>query len=175
MGKLLGPVSTGAPWGQVLMRLVRILRPQACIEIGAAAGFSAAYQAAALELNGGGRLVTIESSPECAALARETLSSLGLERAEVLVGRGEQRLPDAFAEAGPFQLAFQDDDHRRRGTLGLADLLIESLSPRGVLLVDDIGLSAGMRRAWRALAADSRFSVAADCGRVGVGVKAPNR
>ena len=120
-----------------------------------------------------GRLITIESSRECAALARETLSSLRLERAEVLVGRGEERVPGAFAEAGPFQLAFQDDDHRRRGTLSLADRLIESLSPRGVLLVDDIGLSAGMRRAWRTLAGDSRLAIAADCGRAGVGVKAP--
>jgi predicted O-methyltransferase YrrM len=173
MARLLGPVSTGVNWGRAMLRLVRALRPSSCVEVGSAAGFSAAYQAAALELNGGGRLISIEASPECAAIARETLSALGLERAEVLVGRGEERLREAVDEAGPFQLAFQDDDHRRSGTIEMADRLVDSLSPGGALLIDDVHLSIGMRRAWRTVARDPRFAVAAGCGKVGVGVRRP--
>ena len=42
------------------MRIVRELSPRACLELGAGYGISAAYQGAALELNGSGTLTTME-------------------------------------------------------------------------------------------------------------------
>jgi predicted O-methyltransferase YrrM len=164
--------STRPPRGLFLMGLVRSLRPSSCVEIGSALGFSAAYQAAGLEINGSGKLVCIEASADCAGLARETLSTLGLERAEVLVGRGAERLGEVAESSGPFQLAFLDDDHRRAGTIEMADLLIEALAPGGVLLIDDIRLSRGMLRGWKVVSRDPRLSTASDLGRMGMCVRA---
>jgi predicted O-methyltransferase YrrM len=163
--------STRSARGLFLMELVRALRPSSCVEIGSAAGFSAAYQAAGLEINGSGRLICIEASADCAAIVRETLSTLGLDRAEVLVGRGPERLGEAAESSGPFQLAFLDDDHRRAGTIEMADLLIGALAPGGVLLIDDIRLSVGMRRGWKAVSQDPRLRIASDLGGMGVCVR----
>jgi predicted O-methyltransferase YrrM len=164
--------STRSDRGLFLMGLVRALRPSSCVEVGSALGFSAAYQAAGLEINGSGQLICIEASADCAEIARETLSTLGLERAEVLVGRGTERLREVAESSGPFQLAFLDDDHRRAGTIEMADLLIEALAPGGVLLIDDIRLSMAMRRGWKVVSRDPRLSTASNLGGMGMCVRA---
>ena len=46
------------------MRLVRELRPHSCLELGTGVGVSAGYQAAAMELNGVGRLLTLDGSAD---------------------------------------------------------------------------------------------------------------
>ena len=171
--RLASVMSTKVPRGLFLMGLVRALRPSSCVEIGSAAGFSAAYEAAGLELNGHGELTCIEASADCAAIAAETLSALGLDvRARVVQGRGSDRIDEFAARSGPFQLAFLDDDHRRAGTLETADPLIDALSPDGVLLIDDIRLSSGMWRGWKQLREDPRLKFATDLGWSGVCVRA---
>lgn len=172
VARLASEVSAGAEWGTVMLRLTRALRPTSCVEIGSAAGFSAAYSAAGLELAGSGRLVCIEASADCAGITRETFSELGLQRADVLQGRGAERLPDVVEKTGPLQLAFLDDDHRRRGTIDMAGQLLDALSPGGVLLIDNVHHSLGMRWAWSAVSGDSRLSTAVDCGGIGVCVRA---
>ena len=62
------------------------------LEMGTCVGISAAYQAAALNDNGAGRLVTLEGYAELAAEAQELWSNLGLSNVEVIVGRFAQTL-----------------------------------------------------------------------------------
>lgn len=168
-----GLVSTAPRGGRLLLWVVRALRPRTCLELGTGAGFSMAYESAALELNGGGRLIGVEASEDCAALTRETLSAVGLEgSSQILVGRGEERIDDAVQAMGPLEFAYEDEDHRPAATIAVADRLIEALAPGGVLLIDDIHLAwSGMHRAWRAIERDPRLAVAADCGKTGVCVR----
>lgn len=155
-------------WGRVLFNLVRHTRPASCIEMGTSLGISAAYQAAALELNGTGALVTLEGAPAIAELAREHLARLGLGRAEVVVGRFQDTLPSVLEARRPVDYVFVDGHHDEHATLGYFQRLLPFLADSALLVFDDIAWSDGMRRAWATLARDPRVTTAVGLGPVGL-------
>jgi len=77
-----------------LFRMVRLLRPLRCLELGTGLGVTAAYIGAALELNGGGTLIRIEGCPRLAQLATDNLRRLGLPRVSVQAGRFQDVMPE---------------------------------------------------------------------------------
>lgn len=155
-------------WCAVLFGLVRRLRPASCVELGTCVGISAAYQAAALALNGHGRIATLEGSPEIAAVARETLA--GQDRAGVVVGPFDATLAGVLAAAAPVDFFFNDGHHDRAATLRYLDVAAPHLADGAVVVFDDVDWSAGMRAAWAAIQADARFAVTLDLGSVGIGI-----
>ncbi len=157
-------------WGAILFGLVRRLRPASSVELGTCVGISAAYQAAALALDGHGRLATLEGSPEIAAVARETLAGLGLDRAAVVVGPFDATLAGVLERAAPVSFFFNDGHHDRDATLRYLDAAAPHLAPDAVVVFDDIDWSAGMRAAWAAIETDVRFAVTVDLGAVGVAI-----
>ena len=69
-----GEISLGskpALWALFLFKLIRAVQPELAIELGTCIGISAAYQSAAQQLNGKGRLITIEGSETIAGLAKK--------------------------------------------------------------------------------------------------------
>lgn len=156
--------------GLLLMRLVRELSPASCLEIGTGFGISAAYQAAALELAGQGRLVTVDVAPGPAAIASEGLAELGLERrVDVLVGEAGEVLRSALEASSPVDFALIDADHRPEATLRDFEAVAPHLGAPAVLVFDDVGLSwAGMREAWRLVRAHPRVTATAHLGRLGL-------
>lgn len=156
-----------SPLGALLLfRLVREFRPSRCVEMGTNLGVSAAYQAAALALNGGGELHTIEGSPALARYAREHLASLGLA-AEVHEGWFSRVLPGLLARAAPLDYVFIDGHHDGPATVGYFAQIHPSLSPGALVVFDDIAWSAGMAEAWRTIQADPRVRVAIGLGVMG--------
>jgi predicted O-methyltransferase YrrM len=172
------PVQAAAPWVSLprewclfLMRLVRELAPRSCLELGTGFGVSGAYQAAALALNGGGKLVTLEAAEEYAEIAEQGFSSLGLEqRAVVRVGRISDTLGSVLAQAAPIDYALLDADHTEQGTVGCFRAILPHLSEGAIVVFDDIGWTAEMKRAWAAIRDDPRVSTAVGFRRVGVAV-----
>jgi predicted O-methyltransferase YrrM len=171
--------STRPRWAYLLFRLVRELRPGAVLELGACVGVSAAYQAAALELNANGRLVTLEGAPVLAARAATTLNDLGLSgRATVVEGPFAGTLDTALADMPPVGLAFVDGHHVESATLDYTERILRAAADEAVIVFDDIRWSPGMRRAWAAIAADPRFALTVDLRRFGIAVvsaSAPTR
>jgi len=157
-------------WGAFLMRLVRELRPRSCLELGTGIGISAGYEAAALELNGGGRLITLDGSAEWAAIAEEGLASLGLGGVEFSVGPIEGTLPNVLERLAPVDYALVDAEHTEEATVGYFESIVPHMSPRGVMVFDDIPWSRELRRTWRRIAGDERVSAAFALGRMGVAV-----
>jgi predicted O-methyltransferase YrrM len=155
-------------WGRVLFNLVRHTGPASCVEMGTSMGISAAYQAAALELNGTGALVTLEGAPAVAELARAHLGRLGLGRAEVVVGRFRDTLPAVLEARRPVDYVFVDGHHDEHATLGYFERLLPFLADSALLVFDDIAWSDGMRRAWTTLARDPRVTSAVGLGPVGL-------
>ena len=68
--------STSPRWAYLLFRLIRELRPESVLEMGSCVGISACYQAAALELNGAGKLLTLEGAPVLAARTARSIEEL---------------------------------------------------------------------------------------------------
>ena len=151
-----------------LFHLVRELKPASCIELGTCTGLSAAYQGAALEVNGSGRLVTIEGDAELARRARVTLRDLEIERVTVVSGRFEDMLPGVLREHAPVDFVFNDGHHEEEATIRYFDTMGPHLAPGAVVVLDDVNWSGGMRRAFQRLSARSDVTAAVDLLRMGV-------
>lgn len=154
-------------WGLLLFQLIRRFRPGRLIELGSALGISAAYQAAALELNDLGHLFTLEGCPEMARQARDTIACIGSRRATVVQGRFQDTLAGVLERIGRIDFAFVDGHHDGLATLDYWQRISALLMPQSVVIFDDIDWSAGMRRAWKSLERDPVVSCSLDLGKFG--------
>ena len=161
--------SKSAPWGELLFHLVRRRRPMHVLEMGTCVGMSASYIAAALELNGHGRLVTIEGASTVAAVARETFERLGYtDRVEVVEGPFHRSLAPTIDACAPLDLVFIDGHHDGRATFEYYNAIRACASPSALLLFDDVQWSASMRDAWSKIVAADPLAVTIDLGDVGI-------
>jgi predicted O-methyltransferase YrrM len=148
--------------GQFLMLLARALHAGRILEIGTLGGYSTICLA-----RGGGRVISLELSPEHAAVARANVARAGLaDRVEIRVGPALDTLPTL---QGPFDLIFIDADKEtypeyltaslalsRSGTVIIADNVVrdgEVANPAS----DDPRVQA-VQRFTEQLADDSRLS-----------------
>lgn len=170
LGGASGWVSLPRFWCLFLMRLVRELKPRSAIELGTAFGISTAYQAAALELNGGGTLTTFDNLPEPVAVAEHSLLELGLrERAEIKLGEIDDELEGVLERTAPIDYAFLDADHTEEATVRHYEIIARYLAPGAVVVLDDINWTgSGMGRAWERIAAGGNVSLAVGLRRMGV-------
>ena len=139
-------------WSLLLFKLIREFRPAVAIELGTSLGLSAAYQAAALRLNGRGRLTTLEGAATLADLARENLESLDLDSVSVVSGRFQDNLDSVLTANAPADYVFIDGHHDERATIAYFEQAVPHLAPSAVVVFDDIAWSAGMQRAWNQIA-----------------------
>lgn len=158
--------------GKLLHLLARIQGARRILEIGTLGGYSTIWLARALPA--GGRLVTLESNPKHAEVARANIERAGLaDVVEVRIGPALTTLPQLAAEkAGPFDMIFIDADKpnypeylawslklSRPGSLIVADNVV-----RGGAVLDDAAADPnvqGARRFHDMLAAEPRVSATA--------------
>jgi predicted O-methyltransferase YrrM len=155
-------------WTLLLFKLVRALRPTTAIELGTCLGISAAYQAAALELNGRGRIVTLEGSASRAAQSRRNLESLNLTNVTVVTGIFEDTLDSTLRDSAPIDYAFIDGHHDEHATLKYHEQFLPHLVDDAVVVFDDITWSPGMRRAWQTLQQHPNVAASIDLLNVGL-------
>jgi predicted O-methyltransferase YrrM len=164
-------VSISPLWGVFLMRIVRELAPRSCLELGTGLGLSGAYQGAALELNGVGKLTTLEGNAEWATIAERGFSTLGLGRVKVRPGPLGETLDETLAQNPPVDFVFVDAEHGQAAILGYFRTMLPHLADRGAIIVfDDINFSREMRSGWRAIRGHERVSLSVGLGRVGIAV-----
>jgi predicted O-methyltransferase YrrM len=155
-------------WGRFLTRLVRELNPVSCLELGTGTGLSASYQAAALELNGRGTLMSLDFQ-EVAAIAERGLGALGLDhRIELRVGPIDETLPGLLERIAPIDYAFLDAEHSEEATTRHFEAVLPHLADGAVVVLDDVTATPEMRRAWRAVINRDRVSLALGLRRLGV-------
>jgi predicted O-methyltransferase YrrM len=130
-----------------LFRMVRLLRPVHCLELGTCLGLTAAYIGSALELNGSGSLISVEGCPRLAEIAMANLQWLGLRKVCVREGRFQDLLPCLLA-AAPFDFVYIDGHHDRDATLDYFDQIASRGTGDTAIVIDDIGWSDGMKAAW---------------------------
>lgn len=155
-------------WCGLLFQLIRTVHPRSCIEMGTAVGISAAYQGAALRLNGDGGLVTLEGATSLAKIATNNLQELGLDTVDVVVGRFQDTLPTVLATRQPVDYVFVDGHHDERATVAYFEQILPYLADIALVVFDDIAWSDGMKRAWHRIAHHEGVEVAVDLGPVGL-------
>lgn len=153
----------------LLFRLIRELKPRVCIELGTALGISACYQAAALKLNGAGKLVSLEGAASLAAIAARNFTALGLDgHVEVVCGRFQDTLPEVLAAHPSVDYAFIDGHHDEAATVRYFNAFLPALAGNAVVVFDDIQWSEGMRRAWDAIRANENARATVNLGSMGL-------
>jgi len=158
----------GPAWSRVLFHLVREAAPSRALELGTALGLSAAYQGAALELNGHGRLVTIEGAGPLADIARDNLARLGIGPVEVVTGRFREALPPVLERLQALDFAYIDGHHDGRATLDYFRAVLAVFRSPAIVVFDDISISPGMRDAWQEISRHPRVTLALDLQKLGV-------
>jgi predicted O-methyltransferase YrrM len=112
---------------------VRATRATRILEVGTSNAFSTIWLAAAARETGG-RVITLEQSPDKIALARANLARAGVaDRVEIREGRAADSLTGL---PGPFDFVFLDAD--RPSYAFYLELVLPKLLPSGLLVADNI-------------------------------------
>lgn len=155
-------------WGLLLLKILRHARPAEALELGTAVGISAAYQGAALQLNGKGHLVSMEGDPTVAGVAKENWTALGVQSVEVVVGNFLDTLDPQLERSGSLDFAFIDGHHDEHATIRYFDRIRLHTAHPAILVFDDIRWSAGMERGWRRITGHGAVTYVVDFGNVGL-------
>jgi predicted O-methyltransferase YrrM len=155
-------------WGILLHLFARHPEVRAILELGACVGISGAYLASAVSHP---RFITVDGSPAMVAIAQETIAPFS-DRAVVMNSSFDSGLPRALAQFGdeglPVDLAFIDGHHHEAPTLHYVRTLLPHLSSGALIVLDDLYLRSGMRRAWAQLSVMRGVSAAVNTGRFGI-------
>ncbi|WP_329018084.1 O-methyltransferase [Streptomyces sp. NBC_00690] len=122
--------------GKLLHLLAASMGARTILEIGTLGGYSTIWLARALP--DGGRLISLEYSPEHAEVARGNLARAGLDHiAEVRTGAALETLPKLAAEpgAGPFDLFFIDAD--KKNNPHYVEWALKLSRPGSLIIVDN--------------------------------------
>ncbi|MGH6795689.1 MAG: O-methyltransferase [Methylocella sp.] len=130
----LPPIQVTPNQGKLLHILALLQGARRILEIGTLGGYSTIWLARALP--GDGRLITLESEPRHADVARANISRAALDAmVDLRVGRALQTLPHVAAEGGgAFDLIFIDADKQ---SIPEYFRFARKLSRRGSLIVVD--------------------------------------
>ncbi|WP_193199109.1 O-methyltransferase [Nostoc sp. MG11] len=168
----LPPHNVSPNQGKLLLLLAQIHGARTILEIGTLGGYSTIWLARSLPADG--RLITLESDPKHAEVARANIGHAGLgDIVELRLGRALSTLPQLVAEnRRPFDLIFIDADKpsnpdyfawalklSRRGSLIIADNVV-----RNGAVIDTTSSDPsvqGVRRFNELLAESSRVSATA--------------
>lgn len=123
---------TGEIEGRFLEFLVFLAQPRLVLEIGTYSGYSALSMAGALAADA--RIVTCELLDEHADVAERHIAAAG-EADRIEVRRGPA-LDTIATLDGPFDLVFVDAD--KPGYLDYYEAVLPKLSPRGLVVVDNV-------------------------------------
>jgi|SRR5450432_475871 len=153
--------------GKLLYLFAKLSNAKKILEIGTLAGYSTIWMAKALPEDG--KLISLESEPHHAAVARKNIDRARLSsRIEIRVGKAIDLLPQLVEEnAGPFDMIFIDADKppyteyfewslklSRSGTLIIADNVIRDGKVLDQQQVDP--MVKGAQRFNKALAANRK-------------------
>jgi predicted O-methyltransferase YrrM len=118
---------------RLLSVLARSARAQRVLEIGTSNGYSTIYLASAVSETGG-KVISIERSPDKQAMARENLVRAGLlDHVGLKLGDATTIVREL---AGPFDLVFFDAD--RISAPEQLRLLVPKLAPQVLVLADNV-------------------------------------
>jgi len=152
-------------YAQLLFRLVNYFQPKTILEFGTSLGISGAYLACG---NIKSKLITMEGSPEIAAVAKQNFNALQLINIEQLVGNFDELLPTVMKENDKLDFVFFDGNHRKEATLKYFTQCLNNSHEHSVFVFDDIYWSEGMQEAWEEIKKHPKVTVTIDIFQMGM-------
>lgn len=135
------------PLNQVKLfyRLAAYISPETIIELGTSAGISTMYLSAACPEK---KVITIEGSPEIAAIAENNFKLLSFENIDLIIDTFENAFPALNKKIINPAFIFIDGNHTKEATLRYFNHYISIIDKQSVMIFDDIYWSNGMMEAW---------------------------
>jgi predicted O-methyltransferase YrrM len=151
--------------GRILASIIRVCRPNRCLELGTAFGMSAMFMMESfkqMELPGG--LVTVEGNETLYSIASRELKDRYGDKVDCQFGMTGDVLPKLAKTVGPIDFMFHDAGHTGDAYVDDFHAIVDALAPGAVILFDDIrwedarflSRPAQTYRGWRQVAAHSR-------------------
>ncbi len=129
-----GMMQIGHPQAQFMTMLTALLQPKLVVEIGTFTGYSTLVIAKALAAEAS--LIACDVSAEWTSVGRRYWEEAGVaDRIDLRIGPASETLA-AFDPGTLVDLAFVDAD--KTGYVGYFEQLVPMLSPKGVILVDNV-------------------------------------
>ena len=128
-------ISVSPGEGKLLHLLARVRGAKRILEIGTLAAYSTIWLARAL--GRGGRVITVESNPVHAEVARDNIARAGLsDVVDLRVGLALDVLPLVAAEGGDFDMTFIDAD--KANIPYYFEWALKMSKPGAVIIVDNV-------------------------------------
>jgi len=143
--------STSEKCGRFLFALLREVKSNECLELGAGFGISGLYLLGALELNNRGRLHTLEGSELLLNIARRNFQGFGINRVVTVLGNFCNTLTDTLSKVESVDFTFVDGHHDEHATKVYFSKIFPKTRAGGIIVFDDINWSEGMVRAWKSI------------------------
>ncbi|KUF20024.1 O-methyltransferase [Streptomyces silvensis] len=139
----LPPINVAPNQGKLLHLLARVQGATRILEIGTLGGYSTIWLARALPAEGG-HLLTLEYSPEHAAVAAANLARAGLDKiTEIRTGPALDSLAALHAEnPAPFDLVFIDAD--KANNRNYLEWSLKLTRPGSLIIVDNVVRGGGV-------------------------------
>lgn len=158
-------VSVNSEWGTFLYLCSASFRARTILELGGCAGISGCYLASSEYCE---RFITVEASPELAALARFNIRQISA-KAEIVNARFDEGLDEILPTLTKgLDLVYIDGHHKFEPTLHYFRRVAPYLNRPALVVFDDIHLSEEMLRAWQLLKTMEGVRYAIDAGRFGL-------
>lgn len=148
---------------KLLNRLTHYLDIRNALELGTSLGMGSA----AIALNEGVRVTTVEGCPTTAAVAQDMFMAYELDQVDLIVGEFSEVLGN-LPEKEKFGLVLIDGNHRRTATVDYFLRLLPHTHNDSVMIFDDIHWSSEMEQAWAEICAHPRVKVSIDTFRWGL-------
>ncbi len=134
---------------RAIWRVVRHLRPQHVVETGVAHGVTSRFVLEALQLNGSGRLWSIDLPPFNPEKRKEVgiaVTDAQRQRWRYIGGTSRNKLPKLLAELKSVDVFIHDSSHSNQNVMFELETVWPFLRPGGVIFVDDIDISPAFGR-----------------------------
>lgn len=147
-----------------LARLVQLENPGRILELGTSLGISTAYLQAGAP---GAKVITVEGDPELAKFAAHTFDDLGMNQINLIISTFEdyfKHIPDD----SKLDIVFLDGNHVSTALIHYYEKLKARITPRTIVIIDDIYWSDDMQYGWKKLINMPEVTQSVDCFQFGI-------
>jgi predicted O-methyltransferase YrrM len=146
------------------VRLSSYFQCKTIFELGTSFGINTLY----LSTSNGSNVITFEGSTEIAGIAGQSFEKASIKTIRMVEGNLDVTLLPEVQSINHIDLAFMDANHRFEPTMRYFECLIQKMSERSIVILDDIHYSKEMERAWNELKKHERVHASADLYRCGI-------
>jgi predicted O-methyltransferase YrrM len=153
------------PWRKLICRLVEERNPKIIIELGTSFGITTAYIATTCP---DATIYTFEANPTLIELSRDFFKRAGITNIEIIEGNIDETLIPFLEKHPHIDVAYIDANHRFGPTIKYVERIMQCVSWKSLIIMDDIYWSYPMTKAWKAISTKKSVKVSIDLWQIGL-------